>query len=153
MTTHSIRFRLLGMTAFLGVCLILALAGSLTTRYGALRESGHIVAVSQVAVATSNLVHELQKERGLSAGYLGSKGTKFSDDLTRQRKLSDDRLQELQRVRGECPVLPEVFSSRLDEAARPLPDRGEMIAAPLRLIGTSGAPCRVLARAMAGEGR
>ena len=52
MTIHSIRFRLLGMTAFLGVCLILALAGSLTTRYEALRESGHIVAVSQVAVAT-----------------------------------------------------------------------------------------------------
>ena len=126
MTTHSIRFRLLGMTAFLGVCLILALAGSLTTRYGALRESGHIVAVSQVAVATSNLVHELQKERGLSAGYLGSKGTKFSDDLTRQRKLSDDRLQELQRVRGEFPALPEVFSSRLDEAARFIRDLDTM---------------------------
>jgi kynurenine formamidase len=39
------------------------------------------------------------------------------------------------------------------EAARPLPERGEMIVAPLRLIGTSGSPCRVLARAAAGEGR
>ncbi|WP_146287137.1 cyclase family protein [Gemmobacter aquaticus] len=66
------------------------------------------------------------------------------------------------RVRGEEPLFLHRALARagvflvedLDaEAARPLPDRGEMIAAPLRLIGTSGAPCRVLARAMAGEGR
>ncbi|MFZ0099997.1 MAG: cyclase family protein, partial [Gemmobacter sp.] len=65
-------------------------------------------------------------------------------------------------VRGEEPLFLHRALARagvflvedLDaEAARPLPDRGEMIAAPLRLIGTSGAPCRVLARAMAGESR
>ncbi len=38
-----------------------------------------------------------------------------------------------------------------EDPARLLPDRGEMIAAPLRLIGTSGAPCRVLARGMVAE--
>ena len=66
------------------------------------------------------------------------------------------------RVRGEEPLFLHRALARagvflvedLDaEAARPLPDRGEMIAAPLRLIGTSGAPCRVLARSMAGESR
>ncbi|WP_440874530.1 methyl-accepting chemotaxis protein [Thalassotalea sp. PLHSN55] len=39
----------------------------------------------------SNLVHELQKERGMTAGYLGSKGTKFSDKLKGQRKLTLER--------------------------------------------------------------
>lgn len=38
------------------------------------------------------LVHELQKERGMSAGYLGSKGVKFKQELVTQRKLVDKEL-------------------------------------------------------------
>lgn len=38
------------------------------------------------------LVHELQKERGMSAGYLGSKGGKFSAELKEQRRLVDHNL-------------------------------------------------------------
>ncbi len=41
------------------------------------------------------LIHELQKERGASAGYLGSKGEKFGEILKEQRKLSDKALGEL----------------------------------------------------------
>ncbi len=37
----------------------------------------------------SNLVHELQKERGASAGFLGSKGQKFRDKLSSQRRETD----------------------------------------------------------------
>ena len=43
----------------------------------------------------SSLVHEIQKERGASAGYLGSKGKKFKDTLKKQRVLTDKRLTEL----------------------------------------------------------
>ncbi|MDD3324371.1 MAG: methyl-accepting chemotaxis protein [Sulfurospirillaceae bacterium] len=42
----------------------------------------------------SLLVHETQKERGASAGYLGSKGQKFGDKLAPQRKLTDERHKE-----------------------------------------------------------
>jgi len=42
----------------------------------------------------SALVHEMQKERGATAGYLGSKGTKFSDVLESQRRLTDKVKQE-----------------------------------------------------------
>ncbi|GAB4350091.1 MAG: methyl-accepting chemotaxis protein [Gammaproteobacteria bacterium] len=53
-----------------------------------------------VAVATeaSALVHELQKERGMSAGYLGSKGAKFGPQLNQQRQLTSSRLA---RLRGQ----------------------------------------------------
>jgi methyl-accepting chemotaxis protein len=44
----------------------------------------------------SLLIHETQKERGASAGYLGSKGKKFSDILPKQRVLTDERYNELQ---------------------------------------------------------
>ncbi|WP_373036519.1 nitrate- and nitrite sensing domain-containing protein [Sulfurimonas sp.] len=43
----------------------------------------------------SLLIHETQKERGASAGYLGSKGTKFSDILPKQRVLTTKRNSEL----------------------------------------------------------
>ncbi|PIF04397.1 MAG: hypothetical protein CSA86_02125 [Arcobacter sp.] len=36
------------------------------------------------------LVHETQKERGMTAGYLGSKGKKFGDKLQQQRVLSNE---------------------------------------------------------------
>ena len=37
------------------------------------------------------LVHETQKERGMTAGYLGSKGTKFVNKLPKQRENTDDK--------------------------------------------------------------
>jgi len=43
----------------------------------------------------SLLIHETQKERGASAGYLGSKGKKFSLILPKQRALTDTRNAEL----------------------------------------------------------
>ena len=44
----------------------------------------------------SKLVHEVQKERGLTAGYLGSKGGKFKTKLPNQRLLSNKRFKVLQ---------------------------------------------------------
>jgi len=43
----------------------------------------------------SALIHETQKERGASAGYLGSHGKKFRTILPKQRKLTDERIKEL----------------------------------------------------------
>ncbi len=43
----------------------------------------------------SLLIHETQKERGASAGYLGSKGKKFTDILPNQRVLTTKRNREL----------------------------------------------------------
>ncbi|MEN8303138.1 MAG: methyl-accepting chemotaxis protein [Campylobacterota bacterium] len=43
----------------------------------------------------SLLIHETQKERGASAGYTGSKGTKFTEILPKQRILTTKRNAEL----------------------------------------------------------
>ena len=39
----------------------------------------------------SLLIHETQKERGASAGFLGSKGTKFTEILPKQRKYTNEK--------------------------------------------------------------
>ncbi len=46
----------------------------------------------------SNWVHESQKERGMSAGYLGSNGKKFADKILDQRKLFDTQRERYEQI-------------------------------------------------------
>ncbi len=61
----------------------------------------------------SLLIHETQKERGASAGYLGSKGKKFADILPKQRALTDKRNQEFQEYLTTLDL--HEFSKELQE--------------------------------------
>ena len=75
----------------------------------------------------SKFIHETQKERGASAGYVGSGGKKFRDILKRQRILTDEKYKELRKfvltlnLNKYPPILKEklkeLFSyvSRLNE--------------------------------------
>ncbi len=48
------------------------------------------------SVKLSELIHQFQKERGESAGYLGSDGKKFKDTLLKQRVLTDQKIDIVQ---------------------------------------------------------
>ena len=52
----------------------------------------------KLSVAISSFVHESQKERGMTAGFLGSKGKKFVNTLPTQRATTDTRLKELRDI-------------------------------------------------------
>ena len=52
--------------------------------------------IIELSVKLSSLLHELQKERGASAGYLGSKGKEFASILSAQQKNSDAKITNLQ---------------------------------------------------------
>jgi len=69
-----------------------------------------------------SLVHETQKERGLTAGYLGSKGKKFNDKLLNQRNSTNERISELEAFLSEFDSAnySEEFSSKLQEALQQL---------------------------------
>jgi methyl-accepting chemotaxis protein len=49
----------------------------------------------ELSTKLSLLVHETQKERGATAGFIGSGGKKFGSTLKSQRELTNKRLQEL----------------------------------------------------------
>lgn len=51
--------------------------------------------LAQLAVKASSMVHETQKERGATAGFLGSKGKKFVTELPAQRTNTDQKISEL----------------------------------------------------------
>jgi len=49
----------------------------------------------ELSIASATLVHETQKERGYTAGFLSSKGKKFSSELIQQRVLTNDKISKL----------------------------------------------------------
>lgn len=58
------------------------------------REMGQLQRLVVVAGKVGEVVHELQKERGMSSGYLGSKGASFAAELPVQREATDKKLKE-----------------------------------------------------------
>jgi methyl-accepting chemotaxis protein len=108
------------------VMLSLPLLGLITyaivTVWGAVSElrATHLSkAAVEAAIATSQLVHEQQKERGLSGGFLASKGQQFGPELGRQRELTNQKLETLKAVArrlSETPVLAEALGQPLELA-------------------------------------
>ncbi|MDR9467763.1 nitrate- and nitrite sensing domain-containing protein [Marinospirillum sp.] len=49
----------------------------------------------ELSVLMGSLAHEMQIERGMSAGYLGSEGRNFASELPAQREASDQRREAL----------------------------------------------------------
>ncbi|WP_298439401.1 methyl-accepting chemotaxis protein [uncultured Ferrimonas sp.] len=71
------------------------------------------VQLSRLALVQSQLVHELQKERGASAGFLGSNGNQFAKKMPAQRSNVDQQIDNLQRFLRNNP-LPNRFNRQLD---------------------------------------
>ncbi len=54
-----------------------------------------IESLTNLVIKIGAFVHETQKERGRTGGYIGSKGNKFKKEIAAQRELTDERLEEL----------------------------------------------------------
>ena len=61
-----------------------------------------------------NVVHEVQKERGMTAGFIGSNGNKFSSELRQQRQVVDRALQKLKSDREDWTLGDEIDESYRD---------------------------------------
>lgn len=57
----------------------------------------HVALLANYAKYSSALVHEIQKERGMTAGFLGSKGKKFAIQIEKQRTNVDDKAKAWSR--------------------------------------------------------
>ena len=79
-------------------------------------------ALEQSAQRISAVVHSLQKERGLSAGWIGAQGKRFASELASQRDATDAAHQVLRRYLAEQDqqVLGAAALSALGEADRQL---------------------------------
>lgn len=79
------------------VVLILFIVADVFRAYHVLEQANETIADASLVNVTSQLVHELQKERGMSAGFIGSKGGKFVSEIKTQRALTDKNIADLKR--------------------------------------------------------
>lgn len=83
-----------------------------------------VAEMSDVSVSANNLVHNLQKERGLSAGYLGSGGKKFTQELRAHWNETNNTLTEFKQNVSESyrsilsPDATEALNIALSELDR-----------------------------------
>jgi len=70
-----------------------------------------------LAVATGGLIHELQKERGMSAGFIASDGKKFREELPKQREATNAAQKKLNGIiEGNASRISQIKPA-LDEAS------------------------------------
>jgi methyl-accepting chemotaxis protein len=77
----------LGMLIFSGI--------GLKERLGVMHRMERLEKIASLGMDIGNAAHMLQRERGLSVGFVGSKGTQLGDRLPGQRKAVDDSLTTL----------------------------------------------------------
>ena len=78
--------------------LIVVILLSAKLAYDAYIETTNLQKIEKIVILSTKIgamVHETQKERGMTAGFLGSKGKKFVDALPRQRENVNSKKQEL----------------------------------------------------------
>ncbi len=95
MLNISIRLKLILQTFVPAITIIILALMIVNAKYKAVNNLEDIQKATELLSSISLLVHETQKERGMSAGYLGSKGENFKNELPAQRKLTDVRITEL----------------------------------------------------------
>jgi methyl-accepting chemotaxis protein len=88
----------IALVPLLGFMAMAAMA--LLDRYDTKQQMQNLEAQAAVVTAASALVHELQKERGMTSVFVGSGGAKMGDALPKQRAAADERLAGLKALLG-----------------------------------------------------
>ena len=89
------------------IVLIIIFAYSLEIAYGSYKtyiNDSKTQEIIKLSIKLSSVLHELQKERGASAGFLGSGGKKFADILPTQQATTDKKIQELKAFCAACSL-------------------------------------------------
>ena len=69
------------------------------------KEKSNLQELVILSKSLSALIHETQKERGASAGYLGSNGKKFKTILPKQRKSTDQKIKEYKEALKKIDIV------------------------------------------------
>jgi len=70
-----------------------------------------VLKAAGLAESVSLTIHELQKERGMSAGFVASKGQQFAAELPAQRQASDGRIRAFTDVQAAFDAEGKVATS------------------------------------------
>lgn len=102
------------------IALIIVSGTLLANNYYTKQNMDTVQKLSGLNLHLGNLIHELQKERGMSAGFIASNGQKFQMDLPEQQDRTDDQLQSLKTYldQNRFPQLSDDIEGIHDELDR-----------------------------------
>jgi methyl-accepting chemotaxis protein len=120
----KIKYRLLASIVIPTAGLLLALGVLVNEKWETVRSMEQLGERAQLVTGANNLVHELQRERGLSAIFLGSHGTQMTKELTEERKRTDERLKLFEQLAARTTAVPinNPIHAKLDDAVKRLND-------------------------------
>lgn len=96
MNNISIKFRIMAVACVALMGLIVASGYVVVDKRSTVSGMSELQEMASFAPSVSSVVHELQKERGASAVYIGSKGNRFADTLASQKNDTDKKLGDLE---------------------------------------------------------
>ncbi len=99
---------------------IALLIKEIVSSYQVSKQNDLLVIYTELVTVNSHLVHELQKERGATAGFLASSGKKFADTLARQRRETDTERDHWNTFLQENEIDEPVLKQLITETARKL---------------------------------
>ena len=86
---RSIRLRLFLLFALVIAAVLFYAVSEVMTQWNTRGAMERGAQYSELSVQINGVVHELQKERGLSAGLIGSRGARFKGELDTQHQDTD----------------------------------------------------------------
>ncbi len=105
---------LIGLTSFSGIVI--------NRSVNEVKDNEVLQSLSGLAVRISSMVHEQQKERGMSAGFLGSDGILFANQIDGQRNITDQSREALFSYleKEDKSVYGKDFNDKLSKMRRSL---------------------------------
>ena len=118
----SIKYRLIIMICIPLIGLLYFSGNDILKKLNLSGEIDKIHNLTEFSTTASSLIHELQKERGTSAGFLGSKGTKFVKELPSQQNSTTMKLNLFNNFikNFDAKKYGENFNKLLSEALQDL---------------------------------
>ena len=123
----SIKLKMVLIVAIPAVIIFLLLGISSYKSYKQVEELSKIEKATMLATKISAMVHNTQKERGASAGFIGSNGTKFVEELPNIRKDTDTTVSEMEAFYKSMDFnkYPKEMKTRMEEALTLLSELSE----------------------------
>ncbi len=127
----SIRYKLILLLLVPTLAIIIFVGWGVEIKIHEYHSMDNIAKMSEFAVQSSKLIHEMQKERGLTAGYYGSNGTRFKSNLHSQRADTDVKLGDFQTFLANFntkrfgPVFTQKITEVKEQLARLNTERGQ----------------------------
>ncbi len=109
----------LQLLLFLPILGLLFLASIISLeRYNSFVKYNNLHNIVSLSTKITTLVHEMQKERGMTAGFIGSKGDKFKNKLPKQQELTNSKINDFKNYLNTLKIKEygSDFNTLLDDS-------------------------------------